>query len=131
MFLASYTDEAACAELEKLTANFGVDDQAVLLGYKAMAEMMRCRYVRSPIEKLLHFSRGKKILESAIQIEPYSTELRYMRYVVQCNAPAMLGYSTNMQVDRKALLDFVSLRRGTEAEEDPLYNMVLNAIKKN
>jgi hypothetical protein len=52
-----------------------------------------------PATKLHLFKEGKKRLEAAIQREPGNAEYRFLRLIVQENAPGFLGYKSNIETD--------------------------------
>lgn len=124
LLYASYNSEVAADQLYNATEQVTLKSPAVLLGYKGMAEMMRCRYVISPIEKILCFNRGKKFLEVAIEKEYYNTELRYLRFTVQENAPAFLGYRKNIEADKKVLFHYLDKKELHNAQDTVLYNNI-------
>ena len=53
----------------------------------------------SPASKLHLFKEGKKMLEKAIQQEPGNAEYRFLRLIVQENAPGFLGYKNDIEKD--------------------------------
>jgi len=79
----------------------------VLLGFKAISEMIQAKHAFSPISKVSHFKKGKRLLELAISKEPNNPELIFFRYTTQVNVPSMLNYSSNLKADRQLLVNFV------------------------
>ncbi len=78
------------------------------LAYYAASEMASAQYKFSPIAKLNTFNSGKKKLEQAAVADPDNIEIRYIRYAIQSNAPAFLGYSKNVKSDREFILKNLS-----------------------
>ena len=78
-----------------------VDDSGVdsLIPYKASALMQKADYVTMPWKKLSYFNSGKKMLEDFISRFPDNVEARYVRFLVQSQAPGFLGYKNNIQAD--------------------------------
>jgi len=62
-------------------------------GYAAVVETMMAEHAWNPFTKYSHFQRGKERLEQAILHDPGNAELRYLRFLVQTNCPAFLGYN--------------------------------------
>ncbi len=58
-----------------------------------------------PLAKLSRFNRGKQMLEEAIQNAPNNPDLIFLRYSIQRSAPSFLGYDSNLNKDRKFLLN--------------------------
>lgn len=58
-----------------------------------------------PWKKWQHFKKGQAILEKAIQNYPDNYELRFIRYSIQSNLPAILNYSSDLDKDRIILVN--------------------------
>ncbi|MBL7711980.1 MAG: hypothetical protein JNL13_05940, partial [Chitinophagaceae bacterium] len=78
-----------------------------LLGYKAMSELMMCPHVSGPFNKLGYFNRGRKMLEQAIGKDRNNAELRFMRFCIQNNVPAILNYSGDLDADKEFLISYL------------------------
>jgi hypothetical protein len=78
--------------------------QPLLLGYKAMAEFMKCYHSYNPVNKLSYFYKGKGNLDQAISLDPGNAELRYLRFTVQTNVPSFLGYKEKIDEDKQFLI---------------------------
>jgi ATP-dependent Zn protease len=124
LFYASYNSNTAAEELYTKTEHITMQSSAILLGYKGAAQIMRCKYLMSPIEKLLSFNRGKKFLEAAIKKERYNTELRFLRFAIQNNAPAFLGYKSNLFEDKKILQAYLDRKQLPTKEDSTLYSNI-------
>ena len=68
-------------------------------GYVGVVETMLAEEVFWPIEKLDYFNRGKKKIERAIDKDKDDPELRYLRLLVQLNAPKFLSYDKSIESD--------------------------------
>ncbi|MEO6960555.1 MAG: hypothetical protein ABIY90_01235 [Puia sp.] len=53
----------------------------------------------SPVTKLNLFKQGHRELEAAIKKEPDNAEFRFLRLIIQENAPGFLGYKDNLEGD--------------------------------
>ncbi|HEY4936492.1 MAG TPA: hypothetical protein VII44_07920 [Puia sp.] len=53
----------------------------------------------SPVTKLHLFKEGHKMLEAAIKKDPDNAEFRFLRLMIQENAPVILGYKNELQKD--------------------------------
>ncbi len=71
--------------------------------YVASAIMRRAEFVFLPTTKLKYFNQRKNKLEKFIKNNPQNIEGRYVRILVQRNIPAFLGYSDNIEKDRKII----------------------------
>lgn len=102
-YLSSESDEQSKAFLDLMS---GVPDDSLGLrvGYLAMAYMLRAKYVWNPYNKLKYFSKGRELLERQIGEHSNSTELFFLRYCVQSNAPFFLSYSDKMTEDKAYII---------------------------
>lgn len=55
----------------------------------------------NPVQKLNLFKEGHKELEAAIKKEPDNVEFRFLRLMIQENAPGILGYKDDLTADSK------------------------------
>lgn len=92
-----------------------------LLGYKAMSELMMCNHVSGPFNKLGYFNRGRKMLEQAIGKDRNNAELRFMRFCIQDNVPAILNYSSELDADKEFLIGYL---KKTGAKDAELYGLI-------
>jgi hypothetical protein len=53
----------------------------------------------NPASKLKLFKQGRKLLEGAIAKDPDNAEFRFLRLIIQENAPGALGYRNDQQKD--------------------------------
>ena len=124
LFGKSYNSEASANELFMALKDVSDHGHPLLTGYKGMSEIMLCPHVWSPVAKLGHFNKGKKLLELAIVNDPQNAELRFLRFSVQTNVPAILRYNRNISEDKKVLVLFLDNRQ--KHENAVVYNMVLH-----
>lgn len=66
--------------------------------------MKRSAFENSIGDKIAMFKEGHKMLEEQIEADPNNTEYRFLRLVVQENAPSILGYDSNINEDKALLL---------------------------
>lgn len=80
------------------------ESRAIDQGYKGAALMLSAQYESSAWTKLNAFNKGKEWLEQAINKDPKSLELRYLRFTFQCEAPFFLGYNSDLDKDKAFIL---------------------------
>lgn len=61
--------------------------------------MRKSGSLKIPAQKLTMFKKGYKLLEGAISKEPANTEYRFLRLMIQENAPKIVGYYKNIAED--------------------------------
>lgn len=96
--------KASCEALISLLQSYD-EKNPLFLGYKGCAHMIMAKHVPGPFSKLSYFRKGRNMLEKAIQADSLNTELRFLRYTIQTNTPALLGYGGKIKTDRAFLLN--------------------------
>lgn len=61
--------------------------------------MKRAGFRTSPIDKLHDFRKGANLLEDAIKGDTSNTEYRFLRLVIQENAPGIVNYKSDLGRD--------------------------------
>jgi hypothetical protein len=79
----------------------------------------------SPITKLHLFKEGHKLLESAILQEPNNAEFRFLRLMIQENAPGILGYKNDEEKDSEFI------RKSYKSLPDDLQHAIVDYNKKS
>lgn len=77
-------------------------------GYTGAATMLMARHTLNPMAKLNYFEKGKTLLEDAIQRDPQNIELRFLRFCIQSNIPALLAYHHNKPEDYSHICNALS-----------------------
>jgi hypothetical protein len=68
-------------------------------GYLGLCKTMMAKYYTSPLKKWKSFNEGKEIIDKAVDGNSKNVELRYIRLMVQLNAPWFLGYNDKVNED--------------------------------
>jgi len=104
LYLSAYTSEANCNNLGDELNRIENNNTTLIKGYQGCFYFIKCKFINNPIEKLIYFRRGKILLETAIQEDSTSVELKFLRYSIQKNLPRFLSYHDNLEKD----LNFVN-----------------------
>jgi len=105
------------------------DGDPVILGFRAMSEMMLCKHMLNPISRIGHFNKGRDLLELAIKTKPGSPELLFFRLNTQVNVPTVLGYRGNLASDKAELIKY--LKKGTDESDANLYKIIKNYLAQS
>jgi len=92
-------------------------------GYMGASVMIEAKHMFNPMARWNKFKAGKALVENAIKADAGNYELRYLRFSIQTNIPPVLGYSADIEADKKLLID--RLRNVNDAD---LKNRVLNFL---
>jgi hypothetical protein len=71
--------------------------------YYASLVMKEAKFAISPFTKLERFNKGKDLLEACISQNKTNVEYRFLRLMVQENAPSILGYDDAIQQDSQLI----------------------------
>lgn len=123
LFMEIAKEEVYCQSLINKTQSFGKN--YTLMAYHGAALMTSAQYVFWPFEQLKRFNQGKKILENAVRHDIANVEIRWIRYVIQKNAPTFLNYSKNLEEDKKILLNYINVTEGVDNELKALISKTL------
>lgn len=110
--LASSSVKTIDAQISQVTGYTTAAEAPAFIG---ALEMRKAGLVTVPAKKLSIFKQGHKKLESVIKANPKEAEYRFLRLMIQENAPKSLGYSKNITEDSKLIRDqFASLPAVTQ-----------------
>jgi len=127
-FFYGWEGECGATELYTQLQDFNLSNP-VIQAYKGAAEMTQANCVGNPWEKYQYFKDGKKELETAIEKEPDSLEIRYLRFAVQENLPGILNYN-NIEEDKEFLIESLILQMQNNIPGEFL-NFVLKQLIKS
>lgn len=69
------------------------------LAYLGTLKMRHADAMSGPVRKLRTFKDGHELLETAIKEAPEKVEYRFLRLIIQKNAPDFLNYNDNIEED--------------------------------
>ena len=106
LYVKSVEDEKTAEKLYKSLKN---TNDVLLKGYRGAAQTILAKHYINPISKWNYFSDGCEELDAAIKSVPTDPELRFLRFSIQTNAPAFLGYNGNIYEDKDVIIDNLAL----------------------
>ena len=99
LYLTSYSSEENCKKFEEKITTIQENKSTLIKGYEGCLYFIKCKFISNPVDKFICFKKGKKLLEAAIEEEPKSVELRFLRYSIQKNLPRFLLYYESIEKD--------------------------------
>lgn len=108
LFQTSAKNKDACKKLTDILGEYNERSNPTMAAYKACATMMMANYVFNPVSKLSYFNQGKQLLEKCVAADKENVEIRYLRFTVQSNAPAFLGYNNSIEEDKIFLIKAIA-----------------------
>jgi hypothetical protein len=76
--------------------------------YQGICETMLADHVFWPGQKMNYFLEGKAKIEQAILVDNDNPELRYLRLLIQLNAPSILNYDDKVEEDLDFFVEHIS-----------------------
>lgn len=78
-------------------------DNALILAYIGTLEALKAKHSWNPYQKMKFVSMAQKTMARAVKLEPGNLQIRFMRFSIQHYTPQFLGYSDELDEDRKAI----------------------------
>jgi hypothetical protein len=124
LYQSAATIKQDAAQLNRMMVQVDTVTAApVMICYKGANEMMQAKYALNPMVKLDKFNKGKQLMQRAFTRDTLNLEIRFIRYSIQSNLPAFLGYHNELEADKRYLLN------NTKASKDPeLQEMIFNYL---
>jgi hypothetical protein len=79
--------------------------------YVAYFTALKARHVVNPYEKMRFVRSFDQAIKKAVALAPDNLEIRFLRFSVQEQLPTFLGYSKEIEVDKKMILQQIQLQR--------------------
>jgi len=99
--LASDSKDVVQKQLDGIQS---VKESSEVKAFKGALQMKAAQFQKTAKEKLNLFNAGKKMLESEIKSNDGNVEYRFLRLLIQENAPKQLKYSGNVDEDVTAIV---------------------------
>lgn len=118
--LKSTSKTLVTAELSVLEK---VSDNSETRAYKGALMMKAAQFLEKPALRLEKFKAGKTLLEKEIKDQPKNVEFRFLRLMIQENAPTFLKYHSNINEDAVLIQD------GYEKQSNSIKTAISNYSK--
>jgi hypothetical protein len=99
--LASDSKELVQKQLDGLQ---GMKESSEVKAFKGALQMKAAQFQKTAKDKMALFNSGKKVLESEIKSNDGNVEYRFLRLLIQENAPKQLKYNGNIDEDVAAII---------------------------
>jgi hypothetical protein len=102
---AENSEKSAKSLIQKSEDAYSKTKRPIYSAFLATGQFLMAKHVFSPFKKMSYFNEGKKNLEKAVKDDPKNVEIRLMRLITQEQAPKLLGYTKNIEEDRKLIVN--------------------------
>lgn len=102
-----HTKELNKENVEQMLAKYSKKKSPVDEAYYGVCTAIMAQYVFFPTTKLKSFYTGKDKLDNSIEVNQENGEQRYLRLLIQLNAPSFLLYNKNIDSDLAVFIEDV------------------------
>ncbi|AEA45618.1 hypothetical protein [Fluviicola taffensis] len=99
--LASESKETVQKQLDELQK---LKESSEVKAFKGALTMKAAQFEKTAKDKLALFNSGKKVLETEIKSNDENVEYRFLRLLIQENAPKQLKYDGNITEDAASIM---------------------------
>ena len=85
--------------VERILSQYKTENSTVDKAYLGVYQAIMAQYVFLPTSKLKSFYDGRDLLDASIEENKDNGEIRYLRLLIQLNAPSFLFYNKNINDD--------------------------------
>lgn len=103
-YLQASQDEKAAAYFYNKMADYN-ERHPVVIAYKGAAEAVMAKHSWSPYKKLKHIKSAADLFEEAVALDKTSTEIRFLRFIVEFYTPRYLNLSEHLQEDKRLIIE--------------------------
>lgn len=104
LYSQAAADSQVCEQLHAMLDDIvDLEQHPVLLGYQGATQAIRAKHAFFPHLKLSRFWEATHIIKRAIIKDEKNVELRFLRFTIQTNSPALLGYKENIEEDKQLI----------------------------
>lgn len=107
---SAYYDVFASKDVEAIDAQLNLLEELTFKekeAFEGALLMKKAEVVQGPAKKLSLFKSGHEKLEKAISEDSSNTEYRFLRLIIQENAPKILGYHNEVEEDSAHIMDHI------------------------
>lgn len=111
--LASDSKDLVQKQLDGLGS---MKESSEVKAFKGALQMKAAQFQKTAKDKMSLFNAGKKLLESEIKTNDGNAEYRFLRLLIQENAPKQLKYNGNIEEDVLSIVSgYSKLKESTKA----------------
>lgn len=101
----------------------GKTESPLIVAYIGTLEALKAKHSWNPYNKIRYVSLSQKTMKKAVEQEPSNLEIRFMRFSIQHHTPSFLGFSKDLEEDRKAIVRQFKNRKFGLADAALIRNM--------
>jgi len=106
-------------------------ESPLIVAYIGTLEALKAKHSWNPYNKIRYVSLSQKTMKKAVEQEPSNLEIRFMRFSIQHYTPSFLGFSKDLEEDRKAIVRQFKNRKFGLADAALIRNMAAFMINSD
>lgn len=98
----------------------------LILAYFGASKAVKAKHDWNPVNKLNYIKEAFNTVNQAVSKKPDQMEIRFLRFSLAYYVPSFLGYSKNIEIDKKKIIELLNGQNNFNLNIDPtiLKNMV-------
>ncbi|HEY1062816.1 MAG TPA: hypothetical protein VGE44_14065 [Daejeonella sp.] len=97
-------ESSAVTDSLYLTLKSESNQSPLIVAYIGTLEALKAKHSWNPYNKIKYVSLSQKTMRKAVERDPNNLEIRFMRFTIQHYTPSFLGFSKDLDEDRKAIV---------------------------
>jgi len=106
-------------------------ENPLIVAYIGTLEALKAKHSWNPYNKIRYVSLSQKTMKKAVDRDPNNLEIRFMRFTIQHYTPSFLGFSKDLDEDRKAIVRQFKSRKFGLADASLIRNMAAFMIESD
>jgi hypothetical protein len=106
--------------LDKLT-----NKPPVIVAYLGTLDALKAKHAWNPYSKIKDLNLSRDVLQKAVAAEPHNMEIRFLRFSIQHNVPAFLGYGKNLNEDKAEIMAQLALKKDFSQDKELTRTIIL------
>lgn len=96
---------------------------ALVTAYTGTLEALKAKHSWNPYNKIKYVSRSLKTMKKAIGMDKENMEIRFIRFSIEHFTPSFLGFSKDLDVDRKEIVKHYQNHNFGSIDEELIKNV--------
>ncbi|MET4082449.1 hypothetical protein ABIB40_002407 [Pedobacter sp. UYP30] len=101
----------------------------LIVAYVGALQALKAKHAWNPYNKVTNVSRSLKTLAKAVKMDKNNLEIRFIRFSIEYNTPAFLGFGKNLEGDRKEILKHYQNENFKSASDKLIKNIAVFMIE--
>lgn len=86
--------------------------------YLAALDALKAKHAWNPYNKIKYLNTSQALMQQALDKDPHNIEILFMRFSIQHNVPAFLGYGKNLVADREEMIRQIGRKNYGSADRE-------------